>query len=79
MNPRGKKEVAYSSIHAFKGLESSVVVLVDVDSLEEGEGEALLYVAMSRGRARLYMLIDAACRPAFDRKISAGLIEMVGA
>jgi superfamily I DNA/RNA helicase len=78
LSVRAKKEVAYSTIHAFKGLESAVVVLVDVDSLEEGEGEALLYVAMSRGRARLYMLIDSRCRPDFDRKISAGLLEAMG-
>jgi thymidine kinase len=79
LSARAKKEVAYSTIHAFKGLESAVVVLVDVDSLEEGEGEALLYVAMSRGRARLYMLMDSRCRPDFDRKISAGLLEAMGA
>jgi thymidine kinase len=79
LSARAKKEVAYSTIHAFKGLESAVVVLVDVDSLEEGEGEALLYVAMSRGRARLYMLLDSRCRSDFDRKISAGLLEAMGA
>jgi superfamily I DNA/RNA helicase len=77
--PIGKASVAYSSIHAFKGLESAVVVLVDVDSLEEGEGEALLYVAMSRARARLYMLIDQRCRPDFDRKVSAGLLRAMEA
>jgi hypothetical protein len=34
---------------------------------------------MSRGRARLYMLVDSRCRPDFDRKISAGLLQAVGA
>lgn len=75
---RGQRNtVAYSTIHAFKGLEAPVVVLVDVDTLEEGEGESLLYVGMSRARARLYMMIAKDCRAAFDRKVLAGMKDVM--
>ncbi|MGN3973642.1 NERD domain-containing protein [Tsuneonella sp. SYSU-LHT278] len=77
-NGQRKSTVVYSTIYAFKGLESAVVILVDVNCLDEGEGEALLYVGMSRAKARLYMLIDERCRPAFDRKVLTGLTGLVG-
>jgi DNA helicase IV len=80
VSSNGKKgTVPYSSIHAFKGLESSIVIVVDVDSLDEGEGEALLYVAMSRARAQLFMLIDKKCRSSFDRKLLQGMKALVSA
>jgi len=69
--------VSFSTIHAFKGLEAPIVILTDVDDLDEGEGESLLYVAMSRARARLYMLVSDACRPAFDCKVAKGLKELL--
>jgi superfamily I DNA/RNA helicase len=71
--------VAYSTIHAFKGMEAPIVIMVDVDDLSEGEGESLLYVGMSRARLRLYMFIAAQCRAEFDRKVSEGLKELIGA
>ena len=68
-----KDTVAYSTIHAFKGLESPVVILVDIDRIEEDEAESLLYVAMSRARARLYMCVSSSCRVDYDRKIMNSL------
>jgi superfamily I DNA/RNA helicase len=66
--------VAYSTIHAFKGLEAPVVIMVHVDSLDEQE-ESLLYVGMSRARARLYILIDEECRKAHTDKVSIGMAK----
>jgi hypothetical protein len=71
--------VPYTTIHAFKGMEAAVVILVDVDSLDEGEGESLLYVGMSRARAQLFMLIHKQCRPTFDRKIMTGMKALLNA
>jgi superfamily I DNA/RNA helicase len=64
--------VPYSTIHAFKGLEAPVIILVHVDALDDNE-ESLLYVGMSRARARLYMLIDESCRRAHDQKVAVGM------
>ncbi|WP_338501523.1 NERD domain-containing protein [Sphingomonas kaistensis] len=77
-SPSPKGIVPYSTIWAYKGLEAAVVIIVDVDTLEEGEGEALLYVAMSRARVQLYMLVHRNCRATYDRKIAKGLLKVIG-
>jgi ATP:corrinoid adenosyltransferase len=65
--------IAFASIHAFKGLESSAVVITDVNDLDAERSQALLYVGMSRARAQLYMLMDEKCRPSYDRMLDVGL------
>ena len=57
----GKKtEVRFSTISAFKGLESKAVILVDVDSFSDETARLLNYVAISRASSLLYILYDAA-------------------
>jgi hypothetical protein len=70
--------VAYSTIHAFKGLEAPVIILAHVDALDDAE-ESLLYVGMSRARARLYLLIDERCRRAHEQKVTAGMAKALSA
>lgn len=66
--------VPYSTIHAFKGLEAPVIILAHVDALD-ADDESLLYVGMSRARARLYMLVGEGCRIAHDHKVTAGMAK----
>ena len=47
--------VLHCSIGAFKGLESDVVILLDVDPADERCNPAALYVAESRARKMLYV------------------------
>lgn len=49
--------VRYTSIHAFKGLESPVIVVTDVDSLADPEDRELFYIAGSRSQERLIVLV----------------------
>ncbi len=54
-------EVLYSTIHRFKGLERSVVIVVELDEAlltenEQEERDALCYVAFSRPRNHLILL-----------------------
>ncbi|KPK02446.1 MAG: hypothetical protein AMJ56_20970, partial [Anaerolineae bacterium SG8_19] len=53
--PPGSNQVYVSTIHSFKGLESSVIILVEVERWPEKaiELEALLYVGCSRARNHL--------------------------
>ncbi len=56
---RAKKlEVRFSTISAFKGLESKAVILIDVDSFSDPTVRLLNYVAISRASALLYILYD---------------------
>lgn len=54
--------VRFATVQSFKGLENSVVILVDVKSLSTEQSQALLYVGMSRARHRLYVLLSEAAR-----------------
>ena len=48
--------IKFSTIKKFKGLESKVVILCDVESINNEEVKMLNYVAVSRARALLYVL-----------------------
>jgi superfamily I DNA/RNA helicase len=52
-NVEGNKEVSFSTIQSFKGLENTIIVIVDIDSFSM---EKLMYVGMSRARSALYIL-----------------------
>lgn len=69
---RGIIEIPYTTIHAFKGLEAQAVVVTDITSLDD-EQRALLYVAMSRARIRLVLLMKESCRAAYKKLLIRNL------
>ena len=64
----------FATAQAFKGMESKVVVLCDVDRIDSDDDRSLLYVAMSRARSLLTVLLHvrtkAAVREAFRKRMS---------
>jgi hypothetical protein len=56
--------IRFTTAQAFKGMESSVVVLCDVEKIGDGEPQSLLYVAMSRARSQLTVLVHEQVKPA---------------
>lgn len=52
----GSGEIGYSTIHSFKGLESKVVILTDVESTFP-QIHQLLYVGLTRARDRLTVAV----------------------
>lgn len=51
-------EISFATVDDFKGLENQFISLVDVDAVAgEGRTRAVLYVAMSRARAGLWIAI----------------------
>ena len=59
----------FCTIHAFKGLESQVVIVVDIDEVEGERPQSLLYVAMSRARSLLILMINVHVRKAVESRI----------
>lgn len=53
--PAGKNKINYSTVHAFKGLESPAVILTDIDNIEDAGRLDLFYVGMSRALDRLHI------------------------
>jgi ATP:corrinoid adenosyltransferase len=53
----GSGRIAYSSIHAFKGLEAPVVIVTDVEKISDAMAASLFYVAVTRSLLRLVIFI----------------------
>lgn len=64
--------VGFSSIHAFKGLEASVVVVTDISSVDDRSRE-LLYIASTRALQRLVFLVDANAKDDFLNILEDGV------
>jgi superfamily I DNA/RNA helicase len=72
-------DLAYSTIHAFKGLERPVVIVIDAEAASVDESDALLYVAMSRARLRLFILAPQAARVGIEQRLALGALAAAGA
>ena len=59
----------FSTIHSFKGLESQVVIVLDIDAVDGEQQQSLLYVAMSRARSLLILMINKRARKAVETRI----------
>ena len=63
------RNVGFSTIHAFKGLESSVIIITDITQVLNDRNRALLYVGMSRAKFRLSVLISDSARGDYQEAI----------
>jgi hypothetical protein len=52
------KGVTYSSIKEFQGLENDIIFIYGLPDMEESESIKILYIAISRARYKLFILID---------------------
>ena len=57
--PASERRFLFTSLHKFKGLESDVVILADVDGNPKSCSDRHLHVAATRARALLIVLEDA--------------------
>jgi superfamily I DNA/RNA helicase len=73
---RQSKAIGFSTIQAFKGMESPVVILCDIERISGGDAESLLYVGMSRARSHLVVFLNndlrSDLRKVVSRRLQAG-------
>ncbi len=65
LRPRGDAtggQISYASIHAFKGLEASAVLVTDIEQLLGDAALDLFYVAVTRALHRLTILVNESVR-----------------
>ncbi len=65
----------YCTIHAFKGLESQVVIMLDIDEVEGERAQSLLYVGMSRARSLLILMIGEHVRSELENRIKRAMVQ----
>ncbi len=58
-------EIFYETIHSFKGLESPVIILVELTEDMKNVVEELMYVGCSRARHHLVIICQAAVEQFF--------------
>jgi hypothetical protein len=61
-----KNAIDYCTMHAFKGLERSIVIAVDLEIIEKREKQLLLYCGLTRAKAGLVCCIPDALRKTHD-------------
>ena len=69
-----KNKIRFASIHAFKGLEATAVIITDIPELTD-EWRTLLYVAISRAKAKVTILMDKKCRAEYQRLLQQGYLS----
>ncbi|GCE12503.1 nuclease-related domain-containing DEAD/DEAH box helicase [Tengunoibacter tsumagoiensis] len=64
---RGK--IGYSSIQGFKGLESEVVIVTDIEMIDSDASSALFYIAATRALNRLFILMNEGVQQSIRKKL----------
>jgi hypothetical protein len=73
-----KNVLLYSTIYSFKGMESKVVIVTDIDEVDSDKMRSLLYVAMSRARSKLILVLNNKIRKSIPDLIKKKLNEEWG-
>jgi hypothetical protein len=69
------QRVTFASVAAFKGMENRFIVLTDLEMLPEGKpGRNMLYVAMSRARAGLSIVMT----PSARERLGTMALQVIG-
>ncbi len=71
-----KDDVRFSTISGFKGLESKIVIMIDIDHFSDEETRLLNYVAASRACAMLYVLYDCNAEQERQNMILSGFTQV---
>ncbi len=65
----GPSSIGFATIHSFKGMESSCIILCDIEQIDTDEPQALLYTAMSRARSYLAVLVFEGAKESISRAL----------
>ena len=61
--------ITFSTVHSFKGLENSYIILVDIDRINDDEFKSLLYIGMSRAKVGLFVFVNGQAKGDYNRII----------
>lgn len=64
--------ITFSTIQSFKGLENTIIILVDIDNINL---EQLMYVALSRARTGLFVFLTNDAKKDYDKLFARRLLN----
>lgn len=67
----------FSTIHGFKGMENSFIILADIEKLQGDEVKEILYVGMSRAKVGLFVMINKNLKSVFDGILEQSISERI--
>lgn len=67
----GTQHLTFSTIHSFKGLENTFIVLTDLEDVEDTKMKEISYVGMSRARFKLEVIAHKRIEPIISSLLSA--------
>jgi len=70
------KALTYSTIHSFKGLESTVIVIFGFEEITSEDSQRLLYIGISRARQRLYLILSKELKKDYQKIIAKNSIKL---
>jgi hypothetical protein len=56
-SPKGPNEIRLASVHRYKGLESTVIILCEMEDVHDAARTSLWYTGISRARSALILLV----------------------
>lgn len=62
--------LAFHTVHAFKGLENSVIILTGFSRLSDEVFQRLMYVGISRARVKLYIVLEQNQKAVYEKLIA---------
>ncbi len=76
LDARDVNRVSYSTISAFKGLESPIVILTDIEELEGDWWASVLYVGMSRAKVELIVLLPEKLKAFYENRLKDAIADI---
>ena len=78
-NQISKGEIQSTSIQKFKGLEADAVIVCNIHAMSEASLQQKLYVAMTRARSRLALILHETLKERADKLIANYYLEQLNA
>lgn len=69
--------LSFHTIHSFKGLENTFIILFDFDEISSEEMQRLLYVGISRAKQKLYLILENNLQEEYQKLIAKNINKII--
>jgi hypothetical protein len=69
--------LTFYTIHSFKGLENTFIILLDFDEISSVESQRLLYIGISRATQKLYLILNSLLEDEYKKLISKNIDKFI--